>query len=167
MFLPSNLQFFSAPFLEMSSNITVLILWVPNNMASKTKSSSKSQDLTFLLPLPVSLPCQLPIPCLTLCIMLCNFQLSAFARSSTQFLNSVSLCPQVSYFQPICFLLYKILFSLSRVELAPSLLPSLFPKGTLLIAFMLVVSLLTWVLLILGDNLLGAMAMTYLSLIAL
>lgn len=35
----------------MSSKITVLILWVTNNMASKTKYSSYSYDLIHLLPL--------------------------------------------------------------------------------------------------------------------
>lgn len=134
----------------------VLILWVPNNMASKTKSPSYSYDLTLLLPLPVTLPHQLPIPCLTLFSMLCNFQLSAFARSSTPFLNPLLLCAPKSSTSNLHVTSSIKSYSLSlEVESAPPLLPSLFPKWTLLIAFMLVVSLLTRVLLVLGYNLHG------------
>lgn len=113
-FLPSNLWFFSAPFPEMSSKISsdslssqqhglqdkvsIIFLWSdpPPSLASDPASPAPHS-----LPHTVQYALQFPIVCI------CQI----FHTIPQPF---ASLCPQVFYFQPTRYLLYKILFSLSR-----------------------------------------------------
>lgn len=157
LFFPATSDFSLHHFQRCLQKLQFWFFEFPKNMASKTKSSSSSYDLTFLFPWPVTLPHQFPIPCLMLFSMRWNFQLSAFARSFTPFLNPLLLCaPKSSTFNLHIISSMKSSSLSLEVEAAPLLVSSLFPKWTLLIAFMLVVSLLTWVLLVLGYNLHGS-----------